>query len=196
MPIINIIRRRRLTSYWQILAFSQETALIDWIEHLGMLAQPLSSKTIGPFIFSLCGRKPGNGWLNRFLNRNKDRVKYARTSALDPKRARSFNYTAVKDYFDKLKAIIEMHDIPVENIYNMDEKGCQLGGGRKQGRRKYLFGRGSRQKYRIRDANLELATVVEYASADGWSGKPYIIFQGKRLQKSWYTAKGAEQASA
>ncbi|KAF9513845.1 hypothetical protein BS47DRAFT_1261230, partial [Hydnum rufescens UP504] len=51
----------------------------------------------------------------------------------------SFNYSTVRDYFYKLKAILDDHDIPLENVYNMDEKGCQLGGGHKGRHRKYLF---------------------------------------------------------
>lgn len=183
-------------TFWQITFLDQETALIDWIHHLGMLAQPLCNKTIVPYVEDLCGRKPGAGWLRRFLKRNSDRIKYTRTSALDPKRAKSFNYPVVKDYFEKLDAIIAEHDIPVENIYNMDEKGCQLGGGRKQGRRKYLFGKASRLRYRIRDANLELVTVVECVCADGTALKPYIIFKGKRVQKEWFKARGSEKAAA
>jgi hypothetical protein len=170
--------------------------LLDWIEYLGLLAQPLSSATVGPYVEDICGCKPSKNWLARFLKRNSDCVKYTRTSALDPKRAKSFNYLIVKDYFEKLREITTQHDIPTENIYNMDEKGCQLGGGRKQGRRKYLFGRKSRQRYRIRDANLELVTIVECVSADGTALKPYIIFKGKRVQSHWYTAKGIEKTAA
>ena len=63
--------------------------------------------------------------------------------ALDPKWAVCFNYPSIKSYFEQLKAVIEEHEIPWENIYNMDEKGCQLGGGCKGRRQKYLFGRNS-----------------------------------------------------
>ncbi|KAF9509457.1 hypothetical protein BS47DRAFT_1301458, partial [Hydnum rufescens UP504] len=50
---------------------------------------------------------------------------------LDPKHAWCFNYSTVQDYFGKLKAILVEYDIPWENVCNMDEKGCQLGGGHK-----------------------------------------------------------------
>ncbi|EDR03047.1 uncharacterized protein LACBIDRAFT_307607 [Laccaria bicolor S238N-H82] len=48
---------------------------------------------------------------------------------LDPKRAQAFNYTALNDHFVKLEKVIKDNDIPWENIYNMDKKGIQLGGG-------------------------------------------------------------------
>lgn len=85
------------------------------------------------------------------------------------------------------------HDIPVENIYNMDEKGCQLGGGRKGRRRKYLFGRRSKARYRVRDGNLELVTIVETVCADGTPLKPYLIFKGVNVMKAWFQAPGADE---
>lgn len=100
-------------------------------------------------------------------------------------------------HFDCLAEVIEKYDIPPENIYNMDEKGCQLGGGRKGRRRKYLFGRNSTSRYKIRDANLELVTVVEVVSADGVALKPYIIFKAKQVRHAWFRdAKGVERAAA
>ena len=168
---------------------------MDWCQHLGLLGQPLDSRTIGPYVRDISGALPGNGWVKRFLARHKEVLRHCRSSALDPKRARSFNYPVVQDYFEKLQAVIMTHDIPVENIYNMDEKGCQLGGGRKGRRKKYLFGRQNRDRYRVHDGNLELITVVECVSADGFALKPYIIFKGKQLRADWYHARGALRAS-
>jgi hypothetical protein len=51
-------------------------------------------------------------------------------SGLDPKRAKAFNRPVVNRYFDGLNQLVESHNIPIENIYNMDEKGCQRGGGK------------------------------------------------------------------
>ncbi|KAF9507294.1 hypothetical protein BS47DRAFT_1252318, partial [Hydnum rufescens UP504] len=104
----------------------QEKAVLDWITHLGLLAQPMECHTIGPCVKDICGTFPGKNWLACFLECNKDAVRYCQTAALDPKCAHSFNYTTVHNYFDKLKTILEEHTIPWENVYNMDEKGCQL----------------------------------------------------------------------
>jgi hypothetical protein len=160
-----------------------------------MLAQPLEYRTIGPFVNDLCGRPPGRGWLRRFIKRNSKNIRYCRTMALDPKRAKCFNYPTISGFFEMLKEVLAQHEIPWENVYNMDEKGCQLGGGRKARRKKYLFGRSSKGRYRTQDANLELVTIVETVSADGFLVKPYVIFKGKRVQKSWVMAEGAECTS-
>jgi uncharacterized protein (DUF111 family) len=40
-------------------------------------------------------------------------------------------FPTIQDYFQKLKAIIEEKKIPWHDVYNMDKKGIQLGGRRK-----------------------------------------------------------------
>ena len=40
------------------------------------------------------------------------------------------NPTLVQEYFDILTELITTYQIPPENIYNMDEKGVQLGVGK------------------------------------------------------------------
>jgi len=127
----------------------------------------------------LCGHFPGKNWLARFLAHHKSKLCFCASYSLDPKHARSFNFPVVHDYFGKLNAVIHEHNIPPENIYNMDEKGCQLGGGCKKACTKYLYGQQSHEAYHVRDTNLELATIVECVSADGHALKPYIIFKGK-----------------
>ncbi|KAJ7710704.1 hypothetical protein B0H17DRAFT_888304, partial [Mycena rosella] len=58
----------------------------------------------------------------------------------------------------------------------MDEKGIQLGGGRKNRGVKYIVSRHARARYRATDSNLELVTVIECISADGFSMKPGFVF--------------------
>ncbi|KAJ7132585.1 hypothetical protein C8R44DRAFT_589226, partial [Mycena epipterygia] len=53
----------------------------------------------------------------------------------------AFNPTSMNDYFQKLTAIMEEKKIPWRNVYNMDEKGIQLGGGRKNRGVKYILSR-------------------------------------------------------
>ncbi|KAF9508860.1 hypothetical protein BS47DRAFT_1260588, partial [Hydnum rufescens UP504] len=75
--------------------YFQEKAVLDWITHLGLLAQPMEHHTIGPYVKDICGTFPGKNWLVCFLERNKDAVRYCWTAALDPKCACLFNYTTV-----------------------------------------------------------------------------------------------------
>jgi hypothetical protein len=76
---------------------------------------------------------------------------------------------------------------PLENIYNMDEKGVQRGGGRKAQARKFLVPRSKHPKYKLRSANLELVTIVDCVAADGAYLSPAIIFEGKQqYERAWF----------
>ncbi|KAJ7112590.1 DDE superfamily endonuclease-domain-containing protein, partial [Mycena epipterygia] len=161
----------------QLVSEAQEKVLIDWCHHLTLTAHPLNRQTLIPKVKLLVGQDPGKHW----------------TSGLDPKRARAFNPTSMNDYFQKLTAIMEEKKIPWRNVYNMDEKGIQLGGGRKNRGVKYILSRQSKARYRSANSDLELVTIIECICADGSAMKPGFVFKGKILQKQWFTeeAKGA-----
>lgn len=167
--------------------------MVSWCNYLADIGSPLDRSTIRPMVLRLSGSTPGSHWLRRFLGRHTSEIRFTRAQSLDPKRARSFNRPSVDRYFEKLLDVVVKYDIPFENIYNMDEKGCQLGGGRKQRRRKHIFSKSSKARYRIRDGNLELVTVVECVSANGFALKPYVIFKGQRINSSWLKAEGAAE---
>ena len=112
----------------RIMNHEQEEVLVDWMKFLGMVGRPVSRATVRPKCIKLVGRLPGQTWIWRFLKRHPE-IKVQKPSGLDPKCAWAFNYATVNDYFEKLTKVIKDNDIPWENIYNMDEKGIQLGGG-------------------------------------------------------------------
>jgi hypothetical protein len=84
------------------------------------------------------------------------------------------------------------HNIPPRNEYNMDEKGVQIGGGKKGSGRKFICGRKQRASIRLRSTNLELVTVVECISADGEALPPSFILSGEpgNLQSCWFEEEG------
>ncbi|KAH8923886.1 DDE-domain-containing protein, partial [Atractiella rhizophila] len=96
-----------------------------------------------------------------------------------------FNRRNVQSYYDLLEKKIEEYGLLAEDITNMDEKGLQLGGGRKMGMRR-VIGPAERQAiYRAKSDKLELITLIECVSASGQSLNPLFIFSGKRYQKGW-----------
>jgi len=105
-------------------------------------------------------------------------------SGLDPKQAQAFNKPTVKNHFKLLEAIIKKNRIPPENLYNMDEKGVQHGGGHKAQAQKYVVPCSKHPKYKLQSANLELITIVDCVAADGGYLSPGIIFEGKQ-QYEW-----------
>ncbi|KAH8914604.1 hypothetical protein BT69DRAFT_1180894, partial [Atractiella rhizophila] len=67
----------------------------------------------------------------------------------------------------------------------MDEKGLQLGGGRKMGRQRVIGAAERKTVYRAKSDKLELVTLIECVTASGGSLSPLFIFSGKRFQKAW-----------
>ncbi|KIL54744.1 hypothetical protein M378DRAFT_91977 [Amanita muscaria Koide BX008] len=123
----------------------------------------------------IAGRLIGTNWPRRFKKRN-PQVITARPAKLDPKRAKNFNKTIINDYFDKWEELNEQYGgIPPEHIWNMDEKGIQMGGGRKNNGKGYFYLRDHRNRYRISSDNLELVTVLECVSAAGESAPTAFV---------------------
>ncbi|CAK5282967.1 unnamed protein product, partial [Mycena citricolor] len=171
----------------QFLSPAKERVLATWIEYLGCIGVPLSKRAIRLRAAQLRSdrKKPSRNWIPLFLARHPE-IKLATAHGLDPKRAQAFNKPVVGRYFDKLEELVQRYDIPVENIYNMDEKGCQRGGGKKTARVKYFFGRQQRTRYRHRSANLELVTILEAVCADGSSLLPGFVFPGVEQSPEWF----------
>ena len=76
------------------------------------------------------------------------------------------------------------------NVYNMDEKGIQVGGGRKLDNTKFLYTGGQCICVKAQNANLELITAIECVSADGSNLKPGFIFSRKNTLHEGYFEDG------
>jgi hypothetical protein len=127
-------------------------------------------------VYKLSGKIPGKGWVGRFSNRNQELCS-SKPSNLDPKRAQNFNASNIKHFFGLVKTIFDAHpNLSPNHIWNMDEKGLQLGGGRKQ-RKKFFRPESLKQSnfYRIRSDNLELVTIIECISPSGLSIPPSFV---------------------
>lgn len=120
-----------------------------------------------------------------FLNQNPD-ITLSSATGLDPKQAMAFNEPVVNCFFDELTKLVEEYDIPAENVYNMDEKGCQWDGGKKGSQHKYVYSRKQLARYKHCSANLELITVLETVCANGEALKPCFVFPGASFCPEWF----------
>ena len=66
----------------------------------------------------------------------------------------------------------------------MDEKGIQLGGGRKGDGQKYFYSREEQACYTLRTGDLELVTMIKSCCADGTAFKPGFVFSGKSISSA------------
>jgi hypothetical protein len=160
-----------------LLTTSQETVLVDWCEHQSKTAVPLNPGDLRSIAYSISGTLPGKTWHRRFERRHPE-LKLSIPSSLDPKRAQNFNKAAISHYFELCQKIKDDHpDLPPEHMWNMDEKGIQMGGGRKNSCQKFYHLRSLKKKnlYRIRLDNLELVTIAECILAAGALMPPAFI---------------------
>lgn len=81
-----------------------------------------------------------------------------------------------------LTETIEKYDINWKNIYNMDEKGIQMGIG---GRVAAIVDCDQKDVYQVENGNRQLVTIIETVSADGHALHPSVIYQGKRRDLEW-----------
>lgn len=171
----------------QVLSPLQEEVLCSWIEFYSAQGRPIGVSQIRLIAQDIAGSKkpPNRSWVRCFLQRHKE-LAVGKPSGLDPKRAQSFNKEAVREHFKELKEKLEMLGFPIENIYNMDEKGCQRGGGRRAQLRKYFMSATRRAQYQIRSDNLELITIIECVCADGSNLQPGFIFPGVNPFREWF----------
>jgi hypothetical protein len=104
------------------------------------------------------------------------------TTGLESCRAKSLNRAQVSEFFNILKELVTEYGILPENTYNMDEKGIQLGVGK---RTLVLVDRDQKTVQQVEDGSRELVTVIETVCADGTALRPCVIFKAKRRDLEW-----------
>ena len=105
---------------------SQKEVVMECVKVMGRWGVPLTQVTLRDYASNICGTPVGETWPKQFIARHAD-VKVKWTTPLEWSHAQGLNPTIVAEYFKILKEVIDEYDIPHEKIYNMDEKGVQLG---------------------------------------------------------------------
>ena len=154
---------------------------MEWVKVMGIRGVPLSMSAVAEYASAIDGSDVSVVWARKFRKRHPG-LKASWTTSLESCRARCLNRALISEYFDILEQLITDYDIPPENIYNMDEKGIQLGIG---GRTKVLVDRDQRSVYHVEDGNRELVTIIETTCADGTVLRPSVIFKGKTRDLEW-----------
>ena len=134
----------------QLLLPAQEKVLGNWVKYWGNEGQPMSKNMLLVTVADMSEhlqeklketRKrclPDQKWVYAFMAHHPD-LKLKWPTGLHPTCAQCFNPAVVKGHFELLSSFLQDNNIPWENVYNMDEKGLQLGGGRRLDGSWYLY---------------------------------------------------------
>jgi hypothetical protein len=154
---------------------AQEEILVKWIKSQGRRGVPMTYALVGQCAAAISGQHIGGSWPKRFYKRYPD-LKMKKTIGLEKACAKALNQFAVNEFFNMLTEVIKEYGILPGNLYNMDEKGIQLGIGV---RITAMIDRDQKTVYSIEDGNRELVTVIETICTDGSILHPSVIFQGQ-----------------
>jgi hypothetical protein len=124
----------------------------------------------------------GKKWTQRFIEKHSDQLKTAWSTPLESKRAQAVNPNTNAAWWELLGNTLEEHNIEVENIYGVDEVGCQPYGA---DRERVIGGKRAGPHYQQRTGNRENITVLVTICADGSSLPPAVIFKGKGFYVKW-----------
>ncbi|XP_072375567.1 uncharacterized protein, partial [Diabrotica undecimpunctata] len=178
-----------------ILNIDQENELSRRIVRLAEVGYPLSNKTLKKCVFTYCeqnnlphffsqGTKmAGRYWLKGFLQRHPE-ISIRKAQNMNPARAQKLNKFIVKDYFDKLRGVLQELDLidKPERIYNVDEKGCRLSLHHQQ---TVLAKKGAKRVHLVAPEHGENVTIVSCANANGTAIPPAVLFKGRRMKPEW-----------
>jgi len=164
----------------QLLTPIGEKSLVKWCERLDDWGFPARLDMLKSMALKIAQSQNseiqmiGKNWHLRFLKRH-PRLKAKYGTRLDRQRAYASDPKIIEDHFRKLKQLIDQHQFKPINIFNMDEKGFEMG---KSKRATVIVQRGRKNPRVTQDGNREMVTVLETISAEGKVLAPMVVYKG------------------
>jgi len=117
----------------QMLSGAQEKALVSWITNLTETGHPASHAFIremaeeirkqSGLVYDAPTCLPiGETWVRQFIKRH-PHLKTTLSRSIELVRIKDVTADSVTDWFKQLQAVMEEHQITMENVYNLDETG-------------------------------------------------------------------------
>ena len=128
----------------------REAELVRYIETLTERRLPPTRTMIQQFASQLAGKPVSESWVSRFLRRHPNHLISRSGKAMAKERTKANSGAKYSLYFKLLHKKIEEYNVQPTHIFNMDEKGFQLG---QVGNIKRIF---SRRLYKQKGARQAL----------------------------------------
>lgn len=164
-----------------ILTLAEEAILVEWIKAMARRGLGWSPEIIMDAAARISGKSVGLAWLALFRKRHED-IKFLQTRGLEACRAQCLNRTQVTQFYDVLEEVYSRLGATADRVYNMDEKGVQLGVG---GRKGVMVDAGQKTVYHIENGNREMVTCIECVCADGTALRTMHIYKGQGHDLEW-----------
>jgi hypothetical protein len=165
----------------QKLSSQHELDLVDYIKELSKRGLPPTKKMTRRFASEIGNCHIGNGWVGRFLRRNKQHLTLRWTKSMDAVCHKADSEANYELCLDLLHQKMEQYGIELRHTYYMDEKGFLIGA---IGKRKRIFSKVSwdskEARAPIQDGSREWITVLAAVCADGEALPPSLIYQAER----------------
>jgi hypothetical protein len=130
--------------------------------------------------------EPGDAWVTRFLEQNKDHLTSKWSNNMDRNRHYADAEATYREYFELLHTKIQKFDVDAQDIYNMDEKGFAVGLTSKTKRvfSKVLYEE-KKKTAGMQDGSREWITILGCICADGERDRSYCDLCRKRGSSQW-----------
>jgi hypothetical protein len=175
-----------------------EAELVRYIKTLTERRLPPTRTIVQQFASELAGKPVSESWVSRFLRRHPNHLISRSGKAMAKERTKADSGAKYSLYFKLLHEKIEEYNVQPIHIFNMDEKGFQLG---RVGRTNRIFDKKLYEQKGVRqaleDGSSEWITVMACICSDGKALSPTLIFQGANgaVQSSWVDAVQAGEHS-
>jgi len=124
----------------------------------------------------------GKHWTANFIKRNKA-LTIGKSNHLDIKRHRALDNKLLQAFYDQWVDLRERYKIDLDDCYNMDKTGFQMG----QTRSEVVIYTKSRGPLSIAmPGNTNWTSIIECISAIGRVIDPILIFVGKQVRSGWF----------
>jgi len=122
----------------------------------------------------------GKQWLNRFMKRHHEKLRFYWSTTLTTVRGGALNRGVVDHWIELLRKTVTDYGIDEDCIFSMDETCCFLDKSTQKTR--HIGSASQHQQMALRDEAWDTVTLIPIISASGQVFPPTVIFKGQRLR--------------